>query len=154
MAQYKTDIFEVLGNLNKKNHQYYTGLTEEEQKSIAPLVLMRWLSGTSNPLQIVLLNEVVNPFVFSLQKHKTLLFDLMCVCTTGKFQKYNWLKANSARQPGRPLATAIICQYYGYSVTQAQEVLSLFTSDEIISIAEGLGKQKDEITKLKAELKK
>ena len=154
MAQYKTDIFEVLGNLNKKNHQYYTGLTEEEQKSIAPVVLMRWLSGTSNPVQVLLLNELVNPYVFSLQKHKQLLFDLMCTCTPGKFYKYTWLKANTGRQKNKPQAVEILCRQYDYSTVHATEVLPLFSDEEIISLAEGLGYQKEEITKLKAELKK
>ena len=79
MATHKLDIFRILNNINKKI-DFYDTLTTEEQKSIQPLVLMKWLSGTSSMRQIAFLNEIVNPYIFTLSNHKKLLIWMLTIC--------------------------------------------------------------------------
>lgn len=151
-TKHKLDIFHVLDRISRKDPLFFNNLDEEQQKAFSPLVVMRWLSGTYSPLQIVLLNQLVNHLVFPLGKHKGLLYDLMTICTSGKTQRYVWNKMNSKKSV-MPKSVAIIQEYYGYSKKHSLEALPLLTNEDIISHAEDLGKQKDEIRELKKELK-
>lgn len=151
--KHKFDIFEVLGKINKKNTTFFPEMPQEEQKAIAPLVLMRWMSGTTDARQIFFLNEAVNPYVFPLANHKELLVDLMTICAPGKFQRYKWHKSLNKRTSTTPIAVSVIRDYFNYSQHEAQESLPVLTNDDILDYAEQLGYQKEEITKLKKELK-
>lgn len=149
----KLDIFKVLGKISTKDRQFYSDLTEEEQKGFLPVVVMRWLSGTSNAKQIYFINELVNPFVFSLHKHPELLYYLMILCGPGKTQRYYWNKTASNKSNTVPTIVSIVRNYFGYNTTQALEALPLLSNDDILEYAEDLGIQKETLTKLKKELK-
>lgn len=152
-SPHKLNIFSVLGNINKKNTSFYSKLSDEEQKSLQPLVLMRWLTGTSDLRQIYFINELVNPFVFPLNKHKKLLVNLLSVCTSGKFQKYKWIKKHSKKQSNYPVSVSVIKEYFNYSTKDAIECLPLLSKDAILSYAIELGKQKEDIKSIEKELK-
>jgi len=152
--EYKLDLFkEVLPNISRKNEKYYKSLTEEQAKEITPLVLMRWLSGTNDARQVYFLNELVNPFVFNLGKHKELLVDLMTLCTSGKQQRYKFVKVKSKKTSKTPKTVGVIKQFFEYSTLDAIEVLPIISDDDILSFAEQLGRQPPEITAIKKELR-
>ena len=151
--KHKFDIFDVLGKINKKNHTFFFFFPKDQQNAIAPVVLMRWMSGTTDARQIFFMNEAVNPFVFPLANHKELLIDLMTVCAPGKFQKYKWHKSLNKRTTSTPIAVSVIRDYFDYSQREAQQSLPLLSNDDVLDYAEQLGYQKEEITKLKKELK-
>lgn len=156
MAQkkHKLDIFEVLNHVSKKDTTFLTRCDEEQQKAFQPLVVMRWLSGTKDARQIYFLNELVNPFVFNLQRHKQMLYNLMTTCTNGKSQRYYWNKTISKKSSGFPTTISVIREHYKYNTMQAIDVLPLLTDETIIDIADDLGRQKEDISKIKKELKK
>jgi len=151
---HKLDIFQTLTSISRKNQEYYSNLSEEEKKGFMPLVVERWLTGTRDARQVYFINELVNPFVFSLANHKPLLYKLMTICTSGKSGRYNWTKALSKKSSSTPIAISCIKQYYDYSTLHAIDALPLLSNDDILLIAEDLGKQKEDIAKLKRELKK
>ena len=151
--KHKLDIFKVLGRISSKDREFYGKLSEEEQKAIAPLVVMRWLSGTRSAQQIYFLNELVNPFVFSMHSHKDLLIKLMTICGPGRTQKYFWNKAQTKRTTSTPHIVGVIRDYFGYSSIEAMESLSLLDDDTILWYADELGRQPDEIKLIKKELK-
>jgi len=152
--EYKLDLFkEVLPNISRKNEKYYKSLTEEQTKEITPLVLMRWLSGTNDARQIFMLNELVNPFVFTLGKHKELLVDLMTISTSGKSCRYKFNKVKSKKNTTTPKTTEVVKQYFNYNTVDALEILPILSDDDILSFAEELGTQPTEITAIKKELK-
>jgi len=153
MTERKLDIFRVLGHINKKDKHFYGSLTDEEQKGFAPLVVQRWLSGTNDPAQIIFLNELVNPFVFNIQKHKELIYQLMTICTDGHFSKYSYPKQKPKKSSLMPTTLKVIKQYFTYSSTDAYEALSLLSDTDILTYADELGMQKEDITKIKRELK-
>lgn len=150
-AKHKTDIFAILGNLNKKNEAYYSELPDDQQKAIQPLLLQRWMSGTSDARQVFLLNEVANPFVFSLYKHKELLWHLLTVCAPGKFAKYQWMSQKGAGSVNKPVSTEVVMKYYGYNTRHAKDAVELLSADQILELAQHLGYQPEEIAKLKKE---
>lgn len=147
------DIFKVLNHISQKDREFFKTLTEEELKAFQPFVIMRWLTGTSSARQLFFLNTLVNPFVFNLSEHKELLYYLMTICTNGKTQRYNWIKGPTKKDKKLSTTTKVICDYYKYNYMEAKSVLSLLSREDILSYAEQLGYQPEEITKIKKELK-
>ena len=148
----KVDIFELFKHINNKDIEYFNQLTEEEIKSISPLVVMRWLSGTSNMTQITFLNNIVNTKVFPLHRHKQLLYYLLLASVNGQY-RYSWRKAPTKKTSSMPLCLQAVSEYFGYSKSKTLDALPLLTDDAILGYAEELGFQPSEITKLKKELK-
>lgn len=152
--QYKLDLFkDVLPNLSRKNEKYYKTLTEEQAKEISPVVLMRWLSGTGDARQVYFLNELVNPFVFNLGKHKELLVDLLTLCTSGREQRYKFNKVKSKKTSKTPKSVEVIKDFFSYNTIDALEVMPMISNEDILSFAEQLGRQPPEISAIKKELK-
>lgn len=152
-AERRLDLFKTLGALDSRSQEYYAGLTDEEKKEIQPFLLLRWMSGTPLAVQIYLLNEYVNPYAFSLTKHKQLLWQLLTIASYGKPQRYTWNKLPSKRETGKPNTIRVIREYHGYSMSEAVDALPLLKRDDILSMAEDLGWQADDVTKVRRELK-
>ena len=151
MANFKVDIFDLLNRISKGEQDVWTSLNEEEQKAVSPLIVMRWLSGTSSIRQVMYLNTLVNHLIFSLSKHPDLLFKLMTCCTEKKSARYQWIGQKKSGGPKR-LTIKVIQDYYDYSGREAIKVLPLLNKDKIVEMAESLGWEKEDLTKLKKEL--
>ena len=153
--EYKLELWPLLRNISTKNVGYYDSLSEESIKEFQPLVLQRWLTGCNNARQLYFLNELVNPYVFSLgNKHKKLIYDLMTICTTGRYYRYKYPKSKAKRTSTMPKTVAMIQKSYGYNYNDANDAIPLLSDDAIISMAEQHGMQDGEIKELKKELKK
>ena len=100
-----------------------------------------------------MLNELLNPFVFALGKHKELLVDLMTLSTSGRSQRYQFKKAKSRKNTKMPKTAAVIKEYFNYSMLNAIESIPLISNEDILILAEELGKQKPDIAAIKKELK-
>lgn len=146
----KLELSDILSALDKKDIHYFSQLTVDEQKQIQPFVLMRFLTGTYNKEQVVVVNEFVNPYVFNMNNHKDLLWKLLTVCTTGKQQRYFWNKPLLSRST-KPTAINIIQEYFGYNKQDAMSASTILSSDDVIQMAEELGWQDDEINKVRKE---
>jgi len=149
VAERALDIFALLSQIDKKNYQIWDSLTEAQQKEFSPLIVMRWMSGTSDPFQIIMLNEVVNPYVFELNKE--LLLKLLGVCSNGKQKRYSWVNLKTVGKKQKT-AVELIEQYYEMTTREALDVLPMFSSEELMELAEELGLQKDELKNFKKEL--
>lgn len=149
----KLDIFPFLKQLSQKNWEAYGKLDDEAQKEVAPFVIMRWLTGVNDARQVFFLNTVVNPYAFTLQKHKELLVQLMTICTPGRAQRCKWIKAATKKKPASRVID-LVKQYFGYSSREAGEALPLLDNDTLLDYAKQLGYQAGEIKLLKKDLKK
>lgn len=149
--KHKYDLFSVLSKANTKQVDYYNTLPDDLQKQIQPLLIQRWMSGTSRRSQVFLLNEVVNPYVFGLFKHKTLLWQLLTIAAPGKSVKYNWISQKGAKTHNKPVATKVVMEYYGYSSKHAIDALRVLSATQVIVLANDLGYQQDIISKIKKE---
>lgn len=153
VAERKLDIFRVLAAVDAKNRSFYESLTEEEIKGLTPFVVARWLSGTSQAGQVYFINELFNPFAFALCNHKQLLWYLLTICGSGKKQRYVWNTLPGKKNTTRPQAVHVVKQYLKYSTSEAMSVLQILSDKDILNMAEEMGWQPEELSKLKKELK-
>jgi hypothetical protein len=132
----KNDIFEVLGKIGKKKAQYYDSLPTDKQAAIQPYILQRWMYGANDSLQVMLLNEAVNPHVFSLQQHKALLWKLLTVAATGS--RASW-KPFSNGPKGQAAKVDIIAKYHNIKISEAEYLLQRYTEEDIEQMKQELG---------------
>lgn len=151
MTASKLDIFDLLRRIDQQDRDFITNLPEDERKGFVPVVAMRWLSGSGMDSQLINLNEVVNSTVFNLYKHPELLYRLMVAATPESPKQYSWLKV--AKREKLTMKVDVIRRYQDVSPHEAAELLMLFSNDEILEMAEGLGESQDFIKKLKSDLK-
>lgn len=149
---FKLDIFDLLSRLNNpKAGDIYSQLSDDEKKGFAPLVGMRWMSGTSDERQIMMLNEFANPSIFTLGKHPHLLMQVLQACSSKTPKRYQWIGIKSKKKNVETLK--VIQEYYEMSAREARMMNPLPPEAEIISMAEELGWDKDDMNKLKKEFK-
>jgi hypothetical protein len=149
---FKLDIFSILNKLNSGNKQIWENLSDEEKKGFSAFIITRWMSGTSDALTILLLNEFVNPYIFTLDKHPELLAKLLACCGNGQSnRRFNWIK-DSIKEKTHSLSISLIKEYFSYSTKEAKDCIKLLSKDDLLEMAESLGWQNDDIKKLKKEL--
>lgn len=127
------DIFTLLSNVDGGNRTFYSSLSDEDKKKFVPFVDMKWMSSGS-AYQLMALNEFVNPYVFSLQAHKELLYQLFVACSDGKSKRYNWAKQNK-KHPW----IAVVKEIYQCSEREAIEYIPLLRLEQVTEYAERLG---------------
>ena len=149
------DVFQLLSRIDAKDYEIWETLTEEQRKEFSPLVVMRWMAGMYDPVQLIFLNEIVNPSVFALgEANKDFLLKLLTVCSNGRPKRYAWVKYNVASKRKSRRALDLVAAHYRLSLREAEDSLPLFSTAELLELAEIHGLQKDEVTELKKELTK
>lgn len=141
----KLDMFEVLNNINAKNYNYLESLDPEVSKQFTPYVVLSWLSSSTDPLQIMLLQEFVNKRFFQLTNHPKLLYKLFCVTANNRNMRYNWIYKKQAKSD----RVEIISQYFKCSTRVAKLYEPLYSCDNIKQMVDDLGYQPVEVKKLK-----
>lgn len=118
-------IFDVLNEVGRKNYFIWDQLTEVEQKTFHPLVLLKWMlfSGVS-PIKL----QEINHNFFNLSKPDQMVL-LATAPRLSSNYKWKWCKNESKTADDRAI-TAIQSQYQ-VSGSTARSVLSLFSPEEI-----------------------
>lgn len=149
----KLDIFDVLNEFNAHNVEFFDTLTDEQNKQVHPFVTQRWLSGTSNELQVLLINEYSNTKVFNFaHTHRKLAWYLQLASTMRGRTRYSWNKtAPKKGESSKPVSVDVIMKTYNYSSKDALEVLPIFCEADIIDMAEMLGMQPAELKQINKE---
>lgn len=147
-----SDLFSFLEKLNARKIKAYDDLTEEEKKTMHPYVIMRWLSGTNNPMQIIRLNVFANKYMFSLGENKSLLFALLAASCSGDVKRVSWLKAPG--QSNTKLAAKVLQDRFKISSREVESYRTLLEGSDILQYAEDLGWDKDMMKRLEQELGK
>ena len=150
----KITIFDILATIDAKDVDFYDNLPEVVQKAEHPLVLMKWMLGCNDPAKILLLNEMVNPYVFPLSRQKPMVMKLLTVCADGKRTRYKWIPRKKAKTTKYPALVALIQQQFQYSSKHALDALPVLTGLQLLQFAEEMGYQKKEMSDIKKEIKK
>ncbi len=148
----KLDIKDVLKHIDDFDIAYFNALTDEQKKSLSPYVLMLWMNGCKSPIQILLLNGIVNELVFNIPTgHNELMYKLLLAASDGKSKKYNWVKKKSN---SKKYATCVsmLKRKYQCNTRAALEYVKLLDYDDIADIAMAFGEQDDTLKKIKKEL--
>jgi len=153
MVDNKITIFDILARIDIKDTHFYDDLPEAVQKAEHPLVLMKWMHGTNDPLKVMMLNEMVNPYVFSLHKHKPLVMKMLTICASGNRTRYKWIKMKKGSTVKYPALIDVIKRTFNYSTAKALDVLPLISDADLLAFCEQLGFQKDEYKNIKKEIR-
>jgi hypothetical protein len=148
------DIFTLLDQVDRKNYSIWDSLTDEQKKEFSPLVTLRWMAGCTDPVQLIFLNEIVNPTVFNMGEHKEFLLKLLTVCSNGKPKRYQWINYKLGGSKKMKKSVELVMNHYRLSPKEAEDTRRLFSDEEILELAEAQGLQKDEIKELLGELRK
>ncbi|MBT8449361.1 MAG: hypothetical protein KJO69_06705 [Gammaproteobacteria bacterium] len=149
MAQYKVDIFKVLEHISNGDMSFFDDLTESQLKSVSPIVLQMWVMGANNNLdgRVVMTDEFVNQYAFTLGKHNKLLLKLMCVANNfGTYTRYKFTKPKASRDS---FLISLTKQYYNLSDEHASQDYRILTKEDFESMGSELGLEADEAKKLK-----
>jgi hypothetical protein len=148
---HKVDIKVVNENIINKNWQFYNSLSEADRKGVQPLIVQGWLSRTTMTKSIRLLNDSVNPYMFSFYQHPLLTFQLLTTCFDKLKPPFQpWIPF--VKTTNKSKSIKVICEYFNYNIQQAKEAFPLLQPADIIGYAEELGYQTDELKGIKAEL--
>ena len=153
MSDNKVDIFDLLKHVDKGDLEYWENLSEDEKKSVAFVVVSRWFSCTQNTDQLLTVNQLLNPLVFSYgTKHKGLLYRLMLIASSGTEKRYHWI-GRKKKVPNKPISSQAVSEYYSLKLERANSYLDMFTLDDILECAEDLGYDDASVKKIKNEYK-
>lgn len=156
---YKLDIMTVLEAADKGVKNFYTNLTEEEQKAFAPRVLMRWMSAVSDKsahsqYAILATNDLLNLGLWSLNKHPELAWLLMCVCGSGKKQYHTWIPL-AKKETTTPKLDRLIQEWRPHLNQMERDMLKrMMSAVEWQQLAQDMAYSDRELKDLKDELKK
>lgn len=146
-------IFDYLKQIDQQNFCFYDSLTQDQQKKLSAFMMMMWLSFSRNDDQVSFINEIVNPYIFTLHKHPKLLWNLLCICGSGKSQKYEYRKRED-KATTKKKSVELISLYHNCSLREAEVYMRLYKSyDDILELAVAMGLEKTELTELKKEWK-
>lgn len=148
MAERKLDLFALLGQLDAKDFDAWSNLSEDERKEVSPYMLLRWLSGCSDPEQLVNMGHIAAPCIFEFGKKPELALMVLAACTANGRKRYRWQAPKSAPKAASK-AVELIALTYKMPTKHAAEVLPMFTDAELLELGEAQGWQKDELKELK-----
>ena len=151
---YKLDMFKtVLPAIDRREKQFYTGLTDEERKGYAALVLMRAMSSLpdQNPnaaFEILMVNDIVNIGFWELSKHPELQHQLLCCAGLGTKQYHPWISAKG-KSSTTPVVDALLMELNpGINSIELGMLRALYNQNELKTLAQDAGKSDGEIKKL------
>jgi hypothetical protein len=146
------NIKDVLHHIDIGDVTYFNDLTTEQKKSISPYVIMLWMNGCKSPIQILLLNGIINELIFNLPSgHNELSFKLLMVGSDGSKTKYKWMPRKLS---GKKYATCVkmVKRKYNCSARIALGYIKRLGYEDIAEIAIEYGEQDDILKKIKKEL--
>jgi hypothetical protein len=128
----------------------YQSSDDLTKKQISPFMLNKWMGGSSHPLEVLLVNETVNKYLFELYKHPDLLYKLCCTAVAEDYSKFSFIKTKSIKNSS--IAVEVISEYFQCNTNSASLFLKSTSIESLIEMANSLGYDAESIKKLKKEL--
>ena len=142
MAKSKPDyddplaLNKLLSAIDRKDYEYYSSLTEDQQKKLSPYVIMKYAASVTGNTElakyhIIAANEFSNIDFFNVNKHKKLQWMMCCSVSPGMGkQNHYWLAANKAEKIN-PLKNFLITKYPEMKVDDIELILKTNSAKEI-----------------------
>ncbi len=151
MSASDNKLFDLLKILDENDLEAFEKFPPEEKKKMAPLVIMRWLTGCKNKEQIFAINSFTNPLIFKLYKHPNLLFKTMMVSSTGP-KRYSWI-AKKTKVYKYPKMLEVMSKAFSCSLRESNDILGRITGQEVMELAMSHGYDVEFLDSLKKEIK-
>jgi hypothetical protein len=141
------DIKRELGAVDLRNKDFYSKLTEQEQKEFSPYILMRYVSNVQGDQDVQewfveMTNELVNKHHWILSKgHKALLWKLFAGCGTGA-KAYHPYLASGKKQKAVKIEKLLCELHPAWKMEDVKLQASLMSKDDINELFDKLGYDK------------
>jgi len=133
---YSLNIIDFLKSLDSRDYKRYEKLSEEDKKSISPLIIMRWMSscwnGDLTRYYVYTVNNYVNMHFWELANHKELQMKLLAMCGMGKPAGHNWIKSNAIKINNK--LSDLIRKHFDCSEDEVEIYLNKLSDEDIEEI--------------------
>ena len=150
--QKKLPLKDVLAAIDLNAKNVWDELSDEERKQVSFYLLNRYVSSVKGQrdkaeLAVFKTNEYYNKGFFLLQKHKKLLWQLLCMSgNTGKIQYHEWIGYKFKTSPGTAKAIKFLEKLYPTKKADEINLLAKINSaKDIKQLAEDYGMTKEQI---------
>lgn len=163
MSDKKLDLFkEVLPALYSRDFDFFENLSDDEKKTVTPVTIMRWLTGTSDavtPYQIGMINKFVNSFYKELYKDADLMWRLMAASTilhpaSKNIPRHQWLAGPKRSSTTNRIDRLLFDKYPYMNEDELKIIKRDITADSLTDLLKDMGWADKEIKELVAEFKK
>lgn len=162
MAEYKLDMFKrLLPGLDRRDLKLWSKLSADERKGFSDIVALRYMSSvkTNNAdmleYHVQLANEFGNKHLWhpEIRKYPELQMMLLAMVGVGEPQQHEWIAKPKAQKKNKVLE--MISEIYPtWKMDELQLFFEINSVDELMDLFESAGYQKDELRKIKTEIKK
>lgn len=130
MAKKRSDLFGFLDRMNDEDYDYVDSLSDEEVKDLSAYVIMMWVLGASNQQEsrIILTNDYVNQYFFSLSKHPRLLLKLLVSANGLGHCRYSFVKTTGS---GSSADVDMIAKHYNVTPKDAKDYLKIIPESDL-----------------------
>ena len=145
MAQQKLPIKDILAAIDMGAKEIWNELSEEEKKQVSFYLLNRYVSSQkgsrdSQELAVFKTNEYYNKHFFTLQKHKKLLWQLLCLAgNTKKIQYHEWIGHKRKGSDNSKVAKLLRTLYPNKKEDEIELLAKISTKKEVLQLAKDNG---------------
>jgi hypothetical protein len=142
VADYKLDIFETLRAIDNRNKDFYSNLSEDEQKGFAPPVVLRWASSTTNEtaeFYLSVVNERANINFWDIAGHPELQYKLLAASGYGRRQGHQWIPNPGAKRKSDKVRSFLAEFWTDANDMELDLILGQYTYDTFVEFVESSG---------------
>jgi hypothetical protein len=147
MAEQKLPLKDILAAIDMGAMSVWDELSDDEKKQVSFYLLNRYASVVTGKretqeLAIFKTNEYYNKHFFTLQKHKKLLWQLLCLAgNTKKIEWHNWIGHKKKGSSNSKIVKLLSELYPNKKQDEIELLAALNTKKEIIQLAKDNGIQ-------------
>lgn len=141
----KLPLKDILAAIDMGAKEIWNELSEEEKKQISFYLLNRYVSSQkgsrdSQELAVFKTNEYYNKHFFTLQKHKKLLWQLLCLAgNTKKIQYHEWIGHKRKGNDNSKVAKLLRTLYPNKKEDEIELLAKISTKKEVLQLAKDNG---------------
>jgi len=147
------NIFRVLNKIDRKDYDFYDTLTEEQQKSIPPFVIMKWGANVYDDPDIQAYyirsaNANCNENFFDLHRHKKLQYLSCCAISPNLgTPRHYWLTGNTNTK-ATPLQQFVQNEFPEMNAEEVELFITTHSREDLKSWLEQHGLENKNVLKI------
>ena len=148
MAQQKLPIKDILAAIDMGGVSVWDELTDDEKKQVSFYLLNRYVSSVQGnrdkqELAVFKTNEYYNKHFFTLQKHKKLLWQLLCLSgNTKQIEYHQWIGHKKKSADNSKSAKFLAELYPNKKMDEIEMLAKIMSNKDIQALAKEYGMDK------------